>query len=291
VYTPEALRVLAKSLEGAVVQIVSGGVSDVGRVRTNNEDSFRIVEAQNLFILSDGMGGEAHGEVASALAVQTIVKYCAETEEPKDDSAVTLHGSALESWNPQTRKLQNAVFQANFAIYKSAQEHPEQRGMGATLTAGWVSGSKLSLAHVGDSRAYLLRAGGLQQLTSDHSLVAEQVRRGILTPQQAAESDMQSVLLRALGAHPEVEVDVDDIDLIPRDVLLFCSDGLTRMVTEPEIASCLQAETDPGAAAQKLVDLANERGGLDNVTVVVARVQEESKGWFSWLRRDSGSTG
>jgi serine/threonine protein phosphatase PrpC len=278
-------------LEGAVVQIVSGGVSDVGRVRTNNEDSFRIVEAQNLFILSDGMGGEAHGEVASALAVETIAKYCAESEESKDDAGVTLHGSALESWSSKTKKLQNAVFQANLAIYQSAQEHPEQRGMGATLTAGWVTGSKLSVAHVGDSRAYLLRAGGLQQLTSDHSLVAEQVRRGILTPQQAEESDMQSVLLRALGAHPEVEVDVDEIDVIPRDVLLFCSDGLTRMVTEPEIAGCLQAETDPGAAAQKLVDLANERGGLDNVTVVVARVQEESKGWFSWLRRDSGSKG
>jgi len=290
VYTPGGLRVLTKSLEGDVVQIVSGGVSDVGRVRTNNEDAFRIVEAQNLFILSDGMGGEAHGEVASAMAVDTIAKYCAEPSEAKDEG-VTLHGSALESWGPQTKKLQNAVFQANFAIYQSAQEHPEQRGMGATLTAGWVNGNKLSLAHVGDSRAYLLRAGSLQQLSSDHSLVAEQVRRGILTPQQAEESDMQSVLLRALGAHPEVDVDVEEIDLIPRDVLLFCSDGLTRMVTEPEIAGTLQAETDPVAAAQKLVDLANERGGLDNVTVVVARVQDESKSWFSWLRRDSGSKG
>jgi protein phosphatase len=287
VYTPGGLQVLTKSLEGDVVQIVSGGVSDVGRVRTNNEDSFRIVEPQNLFILSDGMGGEAHGEVASSMAVETIAKYCADTES-KEDSGVTLNGTVPESWTPQTKKLQNAVFQANFAIYRSAQEHPEQRGMGATLTVAWVNGSKLSLAHVGDSRAYLLRAGGLQQLTSDHSLVAEQVRRGILTPQQAEESDMQSVLLRALGAHPEVDVDVEEVDLIPRDVLLLCSDGLTRMVTEPEIAGSLQAETDPASAAQKLVDLANERGGLDNVTVVVARVQEESKGWLSWFRRDSG---
>lgn len=270
------------------MQIVSGGVSDVGRMRTNNEDSFRIVEPQNLFILSDGMGGEAHGEVASSMAVETIAKYCSEPEESKDDSGVTLHGTALESWSPETKRLQNAVFQANFNIYRSAQEHPEQRGMGATLTAGWLNGNKLSLAHVGDSRAYLLRSGGLQQLTSDHSLVAEQVRRGILTPQQAEESEMQSVLLRALGAHPDVEVDVEEIEIMPRDVLLLCSDGLTRMVTEPEIAGCLQAETDPASAAQKLVGLANERGGLDNVTVIVARVQEESKGWFSWLRRDSG---
>jgi len=270
------------------VQIVSGGVSDLGRVRTNNEDAFRIVGPQNLFILSDGMGGEAHGEVASALAVETIVKWCIGTDASQEDAEVTLHDGALENWSAQTKKLQNAVFQANFEIYKSAQEHPEQHGMGATLTAGWVNGNKLSLAHVGDSRAYLLRTGALQQLTSDHSLVAEQVRRGILTPQQAEESDMQSVLLRALGAHPEVDVDMEEVNLLPRDLLLFCSDGLTRMVTEPEIAGVLQSETDPASAAQKLVELANERGGIDNVTVVIARVQEEAKGWFSWLRRDSG---
>jgi serine/threonine protein phosphatase PrpC len=280
--------VLTKSLEGDVVQIVSGGVSDVGRVRTNNEDSFRVLEALNLFILSDGMGGEAHGEVASAMAVETVEKFCSNPDASKEDSGVTLHGAASDNWSPQTKILQNAVFQANFSIYQSAQKHPEQRGMGATLTTGWLNESKLSIAHVGDSRAYLLRTGALQQLTNDHSLVAEQVRRGILTPQQAEESEMQSVLLRALGANPEVDVEVDEVDLMPRDVLLFCSDGLTRMVSEPEIAGKLQAETDPGTAAQKLVDLANERGGLDNVTVIVVRVQDDSKGWFSWLRRDSG---
>jgi PPM family protein phosphatase len=270
------------------VQIVSGGVSDVGRVRTNNEDSFRIVEPLNLFILSDGMGGEAHGEVASAMAVETVEQVCSNPDAPREDSGATLHGAVSDTWIPQTKILQNAVFQANFKIHDSAQKHPEQRGMGATLTTGWINGSKLSIAHVGDSRAYLLRTGALQQLTNDHSLVAEQVRRGILTPQQAEESEMQSVLLRALGANPDVTVEVEEIDLLPRDVLLFCSDGLTRMVSEPEIAGKLQAETDPVIAAQKLVDLANERGGQDNVTVIVVRVQDEAKGWFSWLRRDSG---
>lgn len=270
------------------MQIVSGGVSDVGRVRTNNEDSFRIVDALNLFILSDGMGGEAHGEVASAMAVETVEKYCTNPEPSKEDSGVTLHGTAPDNWSPQTKILQNAVFQANFNIHQSALKHPERRGMGATLTAGWLNGNKMSLAHVGDSRAYLLRTGNLQQLTNDHSLVAEQVRRGILTRQQAEESEMQSVLLRALGANADVEVEVDEIDVMPRDVLLLCSDGLTRMVSEPEIAGKLQAETDPQNAAQKLVDLANERGGMDNVTVIVARIQDENKGWFSWLRRDPG---
>jgi serine/threonine protein phosphatase PrpC len=279
--------VLAKSLEGDVVQIVSGGVTDVGRVRTNNEDSYRIVEPMNLFILSDGMGGEAHGEIASSMAVETVEKYCNQPEDPKEDTDVPLSGTTPSNWAPQTKLLQNAVFRANLNIYQSAQKHPEQRGMGATLTTGWINGNTLSLAHVGDSRAYLLRTGTLQQLTNDHSLVAEQVRRGILTPQQAEESEMQSVLLRALGANPEVDVEIDEVNLMPRDVLLFCSDGLTRLVTEPEIAGSLQAETDPRSAAQKLVDLANERGGLDNITVIVARVQDESKGWFSWLRRDS----
>jgi len=285
VSTAGVSRVPTKSLEGDAVQIDSGGVTDLGRVRLNNEDSFRIVEPLNLFILSDGMGGEAHGEIASSLAVDTIERVCSSS---KVDLEVTLAGASGENWTEQTRLLQNAVLQANSGIYQSSQEHPEQRGMGATLTAGWINGSKLSLAHVGDSRAYLLRTGNLQQLTNDHSLVAEQVRRGIITPQQAEESEMQSVLLRALGAHPEVDVDIDEFDLFPRDVLLLCSDGLTRMVTEPEIAGTLQAETDPEKAARKLVDLANERGGLDNVTVIVARLQDESKGWFSWLRRESG---
>jgi PPM family protein phosphatase len=282
VSTPGVESVLAESLRGEAVQIVSSGLTDVGRVRTNNEDSFRILEPMNLFILSDGMGGEAHGEVASAMAVDTITEYCS---KEKEDSGATLAGEAPDNFCEKTRRLQKAVAQANFRIYQSAQKNPEQRGMGATVTALWLDGARLSVAHVGDSRAYLLRSGNLQQLTSDHSLVAEQVRRGILTPQQAEESEMQSVLLRALGAHADVEVDADEYELFPRDLLLMCSDGLTRMVTEPEIAGTLQAENNPGAAAEKLVALANERGGLDNVTVIVVRLQEEPKRLFSWLRR------
>ena len=265
------------------MQIVSSGLSDVGRVRTNNEDSFRIVEPLNLFILSDGMGGEAHGEVASAMAVDIINKFC---EAEKEDSGATVLDEAPANVSSQTRRLKNAVAKANFQIYQAAQKNPEQRGMGATITTLWLKETLLSIAHVGDSRAYLLRNGNLQQLTNDHSLVAEQVRRGLITPQQAEESEMQSVLLRALGAHPEVEIDVDEVEIIPRDVLLLCSDGLTRMVTEPEIAGALQAETVPSAAAERLISLANENGGVDNVTVIVVRFEDDAnKGWFSWMRR------
>lgn len=264
------------------MRIVSGGVTDVGRVRSNNEDCYKIVEPLSLFVLSDGMGGEAHGEIASALAVETVVKHCMDFET---NPAARVVGAVQSNWSAQTKRLSTAVHLANKSIFKSAEEHPEQHGMGATLTAVWISGAKLSIAHVGDSRAYLLRGGSLLQLTRDHSLVAEQVRRGILTAAEAEESDMQSVLLRALGAQAEIEVDAEEHTLFPRDVLLLCSDGLTRMVTEPEIAGTLQSDSDPVHAADKLIAMANERGGPDNITVVIVRLEKESKGWFWWLRR------
>ncbi len=274
------------------MRIVSGGVTDLGRVRTNNEDCFKIVDPLHLFVLSDGMGGEAHGEIASAMAVETVVKHCLDMEA---NPAAAVIGAVEPKWSARTKRLSTAVHLANRNIFKSAEGNPEQHGMGATLTAVWINGTKLSIAHVGDSRAYLLRGGSLLQLTRDHSLVAEQVRRGILTAAEAEESDMQSVLLRALGAQAEIQVDAEEHTLFPRDILLLCSDGLTRVVTEPEIAGTLQAETNPSTAAEKLVALANERGGPDNITVVIARFEKESKGWFSWLRggaaKNSGQNG
>jgi PPM family protein phosphatase len=266
------------------VQIACGGVTDMGRVRSNNEDCFRIVTPLNLFVLADGMGGEAHGEIASAMAVETVVKHCLDAEA---NPAARVLGKVEPGWSATTKRLSTALHLANRNICKSAKEHPEQRGMGATLTAAWIDGSKVSIAHVGDSRAYLLRGGSLLQLTRDHSLVAEQVRQGMLTAVEAEESEMQSVLLRALGAQPEIEVDAEEHALFPQDVLLLCSDGLTRVVTEPEIAGVLQAETDPIRGAEELVALANERGGPDNITVVIVRLLKDSKGWFSWLRREA----
>ena len=264
------------------MRIASGGVTDVGRVRSNNEDCYKIVEPLNLYVLSDGMGGEAHGEIASAMAVETVVKHCLDFEA---NPAAKVIGAVQPNWSVWTKRLSTAVHLANRNIFKSAEENPDQHGMGATLTAVWINGTKLSIAHVGDSRAYLLRGGSLLQLTRDHSLVAEQVRRGILTSAEAEESDMQSVLLRALGAQAEIEVDAEEHTLFPRDMLLLCSDGLTRMVMEPEIAGTLQSESDLTRAAEKLVEMANDRGGPDNITVVIVRLEKESKGWFWWLRR------
>ena len=264
------------------MRIVSGGATDVGRVRANNEDCFGIVAPMGLFILSDGMGGAAHGEVASALAVETVVKHCQEAE---NNPAAPVYGETRAGWNDRTKRLFSAVYLANKRIFESAEAHPEQKGMGATLTAAWINGPRLSIAHVGDSRAYLLRGGNLQQLTSDHSMVAEQVRRGIMTVAEAEQSEIQSVLLRALGSEPQVEIDTEEQELFARDVVLLCSDGLTRMVTEPEIAGALQSEPDPQRAAAKLVERANDAGGADNITVLVIRLESEYQGWFSRLRR------
>lgn len=263
------------------MRILCAGASDVGRMRSNNEDCYRMVEPMHLFVVSDGMGGEAHGEVASALAVETIVKHCMDGE---NNPATSLYGDPQPGLSDRGRRLASAVHLANKKIFETAEQHPEQHGMGATLTAAWLDDGKLSVAHVGDSRAYLLRSGTLQQLTSDHSLVAEQVRRGILTAAEADQSEMQSVLLRALGTHEDVDVDAEEHPLFPGDILLLCSDGLTRMLTEPEIAGTLQVETSPKNAADKLIELANDNGGADNITVVVVRLEKDSRGWLSWLR-------
>jgi serine/threonine protein phosphatase PrpC len=262
------------------VRIVSGGLSEVGQQRANNEDCFRIVQPLDLFVISDGMGGEAHGEIASAMAVETVVNTCMGEET----GTVAASAEAQPGWSDKTRRLFNAAHLANKNIYESAEANPQQQGMGATLTAAWINEEKLSVVHVGDSRVYLLRSGVLQQLTSDHSLVAEQVRRGILTAAEAEHSELQSVLLRALGTQPEVEVDAEEHTLFPGDILLLCTDGLTRMVAEQKIAATLQSESDPGRAAEKLVALANENGGADNVTVVVAHMEPKEGGFLSWLR-------
>jgi serine/threonine protein phosphatase PrpC len=262
------------------VRIVSGGQSDVGQQRANNEDCFRVVQPLNLFVVSDGMGGEAHGEIASAMAVETVVKTCLGEET----RTLAASGEVQPGWSDKTRLLLNAAQLANKKIYESAEANPQQQGMGATLTAAWINKETLSVVHVGDSRVYLLRSGVLQQLTSDHSLVAEQVRRGILTAAEAEHSELQSVLLRALGTQPEIEVDAEEHTLFPNDILLLCSDGLTRMVAEQKIAATLESESDPGRTAEKLVALANENGGADNVTVVVVHMEPKEIGFLSWLR-------
>jgi PPM family protein phosphatase len=272
----------------ALLRIQSGARTDLGRVRKNNEDCYQIEPALNLYVLSDGMGGEAHGEVASNIAVQTVVTHCQQAE---NNRAMPIFGEPQPDVSERTNRLASAIHLANRKVFEMAEANPEKRGMGATIVAAWIDGQKLSLAHVGDSRAYLLRAGSLDQLTADHSLVAEKVRVGILTPQEADASELQSVLTRAVGTRATVQVDSDEQMLVVGDSLLLCSDGLTRMVTDPEIASTLLTSTSAQGAADRLIELANEYGGMDNVTVIVLRVIQKSEGVLERLKiwkRNSG---
>jgi PPM family protein phosphatase len=229
-------------------KLVAAGVTDVGRVRDGNEDDF-IDQADRLGLVAvaDGMGGHRAGEVASATALEAL-------------RAAVANG----------RSLRDAIEGANDAVLEKSESDRALHGMGTTLTAGMLgSDGQLVVGHVGDSRAYLVRDGELTQITNDHSLVEELVRGGELTPEQAEVHPRRSIITRALGIDPQVEVDEYPIDLRPGDRILLCSDGLTTMVRPDDIAGILNREHDPKRAAQLLVDAANEAGGEDNVTAVI----------------------
>ncbi|HZV72910.1 MAG TPA: Stp1/IreP family PP2C-type Ser/Thr phosphatase [Conexibacter sp.] len=231
--------------------------SDTGRQRRANEDSF-FVRAP-LFVVADGMGGAQAGEVASRLAAETFA-------------------SGLPDDGTSEERLETRVRDANRRIHEISQEDRALNGMGTTITAAYLDADELALAHVGDSRAYLLRDGELTRLTRDHTLVEELVRRGELTEQEAAEHPQRSIITRALGPEPDVDIDLHTHRVQDGDVLLLCSDGLTSMVPEPEVAGILRGASGLGAAGRALVAAANDAGGRDNITVVLFRIEELAAG-------------
>jgi serine/threonine protein phosphatase PrpC len=252
-------------------QLAIGFRTDVGLVRRNNEDTCRVLANLRLFIISDGMGGESHGEQASAIAGDTIAQYCSEVSE---NASISCEEFQLPGLSEKTRCLASAVRHANQKIHETAVANPLLHGMGATVVAAWLDGLRLSLVHVGDSRAYVLRSGILHQLTSDHTLVAEQVKRGLIKPEEAHSSKMQNVLIRALGVQEQVELDATEYVMVDGDFLLLCTDGLTRMVPDPEIASALSPESsDPQRSADDLIALAKQHGGEDNISVIVVHIK------------------
>ena len=257
---------MANSMEFAV-----GARTDVGQRRANNEDAFALVPQINLFVLSDGMGGQAAGEVASKLAVETI-SGC--LREAANGGQKVAYGDPNPTVSEPTNQLASAIRLSNRAIRDTAKKHLSQKDMGATVVTAWISGQIMSIAHVGDSRIYMLRHGEMQQLTEDHSLVMEQVRRGLITREQAEQSDMQNIIVRALGAEDTVEVDVDEVYLMPGDYVVLCSDGLTKMLPDKGIAEIVLDASSPQEAADRLIDAANEKGGEDNITVIVVQVKE-----------------
>ncbi len=231
--------------------------TDTGRQRRDNEDSAYV--RVPLYVVADGMGGAQAGEVASALAVEEFRRGLPDTDAE--------HPTAEQ-------RLATRVRDANRRIYETAQVEREHSGMGTTLTAVYVDGADLAIAHVGDSRAYVLRGGELTRLTHDHSLVEELMRRGKLTPEQAAEHPQRSIITRALGIEPDVEVDTWTYPGRAGDVVLLCSDGLTSMIDEALVADVLRSEPDLERAGERLIAAANEAGGRDNITVVLFRLVE-----------------
>ncbi|HYI81172.1 MAG TPA: Stp1/IreP family PP2C-type Ser/Thr phosphatase [Thermoleophilaceae bacterium] len=237
--------------------VEQAGLTDVGRQREANEDN--LVLASPVFAVADGMGGARAGEVASRIAAETF-------RDPRDPSRT-----------PE-QQLVRVVQEANRRIYELALRDQSRRGMGTTLTATLVDGDAVSVGHVGDSRAYRLRAGELVQLTQDHSLVAELERSGQLTPEAAEHHPQRSIITRALGPEPEVEVDTHTHPARPGDVYVLCSDGLTGMISDSELATLLRAAPSLESAAEALVRAANQSGGRDNITVVLFRLDDDGSG-------------
>jgi serine/threonine protein phosphatase PrpC len=230
--------------------------TDVGRARSGNEDSYFC--GRTVFAVADGLGGHQGGEVASAAAVEPLAAL--------DGREFAGPGEAAEA-------LAAAIREGNAAILERAAGDPGLWGMGTTVTAAALAGDRhLQLAHVGDSRAYLLRDGSLDQLTTDHTVVGELVRRGRLTPEQAAIHPERSILTRAVGLDPRIPVDTPDpLELRDGDQVLLCSDGLTEAVDDGRIAELLSAADDGEAACRSMIDAANAAGGPDNITVVLLR--------------------
>ena len=242
-----------------------GAATSVGRVRPINEDAYLALADRGLFVVCDGMGGAAAGEVASALAVETIGAFVQNGGLGKETE---------RGFQPRTAGLGRAVEQANRAIVERAERDQAHAGMGTTVVALWIGDGLASIAHVGDSRLYLHNDSGFEALTTDHSLVEAQVQAGLIEREQSLKSQHQNVLLRALGREPDTLVELGETTIAPGDRLLLCTDGLTRTVPDEALAAALDRfRGDPQGACDHLIAAANENGGPDNVTAVVVEVQ------------------
>lgn len=250
------------------MQIIASGITDIGRKRDRNEDAFLINDELRLYVVADGMGGHAGGEYASALAVNTVEEIVSGMELPTDVS-----DQEVDPVEVIKSRLAEAVKLAGVRIFDWAAEHPEYRGMGTTVVVVLIHASNIYLAHVGDSRIYAVREREIQQVTEDHSLVAQSIREGLLTEEQARFHRMRNVITRALGFDRKVEVDVTVRAALRGDLLVLCSDGLSGKVDDHEIRDAV-LDADPQDAARYLVGLACARGGEDNISTIVVRVED-----------------
>ena len=244
------------------------GLTDVGKKRKHNEDAYLLDSERGLFVVADGMGGHAAGEVASRITVESIQEFISATEEGQDASWPFGFGGRAAEGN----RLTAAVERANEKVMRAVQSRPELKGMGTTVVAALFDNDRATLVHVGDSRAYLFRDGELRRLTDDHSWVQEQVNAGILSEDEAKSHPLKNVVTRALGGSPHVSVDLIEVPVHAGDRFLLCSDGLTGMVGDEEIHERFRSGEAAPAAVKKLVEMANERGGVDNITAIIVDV-------------------
>lgn len=243
--------------------------TDVGRRRTGNEDSFCLAPELGLFVVCDGMGGHAAGEVASRLAVETIHELVRQYQGGEN---IPLVGEPPPDSAQESHYLLSGIRMANRAIYDAAQGRAEYTGMGTTVVAVLALGERVALAHVGDSRIYRIRSGQIAQLSRDHSVVQMQLDKGIISSAEAVDSQYRHMITRALGLKESVEIDLVEEPAAAGDLFLLCSDGLTDLVRDPEIlAAVREADGNLEAACQALVDLANAKGGEDNITALLVR--------------------
>ena len=246
-------------------------ITHTGRVRDHNEDAIGSNLDIGLMVLADGMGGYNAGEVASGIAVQTVSELAHAGADREERDEIDPHSGLMR----QSIVLRDAIYRANKIIYQTAQSQTHCEGMGTTIVACMFYDNKVSIAHVGDSRAYRLRGGRFEQMTLDHSLLQELVDRGFYSEEEAQRSTNRNYVTRALGVEPTVEVEVHEYDVLPDDVYLLCSDGLPDMVEDEDIhltISTFNASLD--VVGQQLIDLANNQGGRDNISVMLAQVLE-----------------
>lgn len=246
-------------------------VTDPGKVREHNEDAIGANLDAGLLVLADGMGGYNAGEVASGIAVRTVIQLVSEACAREDRTGLEGDTGLMR----QTIVLRDAVARANKIIHQTAKSQPQCEGMGTTLVACLFFDNRMSVAHVGDSRLYRLRRSRFEQLTMDHSLLQELVDRGFYTREEAARSTNRNYVTRALGVEPVVEVEVNEIDVQPNDVYLLCSDGLPDMVEDEDIhltISTFSANLD--TVGQQLIQLSNDHGGKDNISIILNQVLE-----------------
>jgi serine/threonine protein phosphatase PrpC len=255
------------------VSVSAFGLTDVGRKRRHNEDAYLLDAERGLFVVADGMGGHAAGEVASRITVESIQEYIAATDEEHEsswpfgfNSRVSLEGN----------RLTTAVEKANEKVMRAVQNRPELKGMGTTVVAALFDAERATLVHVGDSRAYLFRDGELRRLTDDHSWVQEQVNAGILSEDEAKSHPLKNVVTRALGGAAHVSVDLIEVPVRPGDRFLLCSDGLTGMVPDEDLFAHFRSEGDLEKTVRQLIDMANDRGGVDNVTAILVEVEADA---------------